>query len=124
MTKSLGCHETFHDISVKSGQISTTFDDATIFSCLNSCEAASDEAIVIASPVDPITNEFRFQENSSVCQSARFHGFLPLEPFQVEKVNYVGGYIPILRNGIESYSSSSGPFSNSNSVTNLNNLLK
>ena len=118
MSKSLGCHETFHDISVysgqinKSGQISTTLDDVTIYSCLNSCETASDEAVVISSAVDPTSNEFRFQEKSSVCQSARFNGFVPLEPFQVEKVNYLGGYSPILRNGIESYSSSSGPFSN------------
>ena len=116
MAKSLGCHETFQEIfksvtSQSSDDISLTIEnDATVYSCLNSCESSSDDAIVIASPIDPISNNFRFQENSSVCQSARFHGLVPLEPFQIKKIDYLGGYRPILRNGIESYPSSSGSF--------------
>ena len=116
MSKSLGCHETFQEIyksvtSQSSDDISTTKEnDATVYSCLNSCETSSDDAAVIASPIDPISNKFRFQENSSVCQSARFHGLVPLEPFQIKKIDYLGGYRPILRNGIESYPSSSGSF--------------
>ena len=116
MSKSLGCHETFQEIfklvkSQSSDDISTTTEnDATVYSCLNSCETSSDDAIVIASPIDPISNNFRFQENSSVCQSARFHGLVPLEPFQIQKIDYLGGYRPILRNGSESYPSSSGSF--------------
>lgn len=116
MSKSLGCHETFEEIfkSVtfqSSDDISTTIEnDGTVYSCLNSCETSSDDAIVFASPIDPISNKFRFQENSSVCQSARFHGLVPLEPFQIKKVDYLEGYRPILRNGIESYSSSSGSY--------------
>ena len=116
MSKSLGCHETFQEISKSvtsqsSGDISATIEDGgVIYSCINSCKTSTDDAIVIASPIDPVTNNFRFQENSSVCQSARFHGIVPLEPFKVQRIDYLGGYRPILRNGIESYSSSSGSF--------------
>ena len=116
MSKSLGCHETFQEISKSvtfqsSDDISRTIEnDVTVYSCINSCETSSDDAIVIASSIDPTTNNFRFQENSSVCQSARFHGLVPLEPFKIQKVEYLGGYRPILRNEIESYSWSSGSF--------------
>ena len=130
MSKSLGCHETFQEISKSvtfqsSDDISTTIEnDVTVYSCINSCETSSDDAIVIASSIDPTTNNFRFQENSSVCQSARFHGIVPLEPFEVQRIDYLGGYRPILRNGIESYSSSSGSFAFTIKDENSNNHFR